>query len=137
MDEHSPLATELIRAVEILSETFADRSIRYALIGGLATMMRGRPRFTQDVDVLLEVPQLSLPPLLDDLSSRGFSLDVGTVVKQFVQEHQDQADILTLFAANRADIDIDLIRREWQPYVDSEPSRTDWLEAAITRLVPS
>jgi hypothetical protein len=190
--DHDPLAAALIRAVELLSETFAERAIHYALVGGLATMLRGRPRFTQDVDVLVEVPQVALPPLLDDLSGRGFTLDLPTVVNQFVREHlttfrfgivridwlkpvlplyartladaseliwtpghslrvataegliltklvafreQDQADILTLLAANQADIDVELIRREWQPYTDLEAARTAWLDAAIARLV--
>jgi hypothetical protein len=184
------LASDLIRAVELLSETFAERSVRYALIGGLATILRGRPRFTQDVDVLLEVPQLALPPLLEDLSTRGFKLDISTVVSEFVRQHlttfrfgttridwlkpvlplyaealatasylawtegyslnvaspegliltkmvafrdRDRDDIETLLAANRADINVDAIRRQWQPYADSEPSRTAWLEAAIER----
>lgn len=56
-EEHDELADELIRAVEILADVFAANSIRYALIGGLATLLRGRPRFTQDVDLLLDVPQ--------------------------------------------------------------------------------
>ena len=85
--ESQPLAGDLIRAVEVLSEVLADRSIRYALVGGLATTMRGRPRFTLDVDILLEVPQLSLAPLLEDLSRRGFTLDVATVVREFVRDH--------------------------------------------------
>jgi hypothetical protein len=71
-DEHQVLADELIRAVELLADVFSARSIDYALIGGLATMLRGRPRFTQDVDVLLEVPHLALPALLDNLVERGF-----------------------------------------------------------------
>jgi Nucleotidyl transferase AbiEii toxin, Type IV TA system len=75
------------RAVESLSEAFDARSIRYALIGGLAFILRGRPRFTQDVDFLLEVPQIILPALLDDLVERGFGLDPTTVIKQFVREH--------------------------------------------------
>jgi hypothetical protein len=190
--ENKPLAVELIRAVELLSATLSERSIRYAIIGGLATMMRGRPRFTQDVDVLLDVPQLALPLVLEDLSNRGFTLNVPAVVKQFVQEHlavfrfgsvridwlkpvlplyartladaaelpwtegrhvrvataegliltklvafreQDQADIVTLLSANRDTIDMELIRREWQPYAASESSRTAWLEATIARLI--
>jgi hypothetical protein len=85
--ERRPLSDELIRAVESLCEAFAARSIRYALIGGLATFMRGRVRFTKDVDFLLDVPQIVLPGLLDDLVERGFTLDRATVIKQFVQEH--------------------------------------------------
>jgi hypothetical protein len=63
--EHEPLDNELVRSVELLADTFAAQSIRYAVVGGLATALRGRPRFTQDVDVLLDVPQIMLPALLD------------------------------------------------------------------------
>lgn len=82
-----PLAGDLITAVERLGAAFDARGIRYALLGGLATMLRGRPRFTQDVDVLLDVPQVALPGLLDDLLARGFSLDPQTVIREFVQHH--------------------------------------------------
>jgi hypothetical protein len=192
--EPRPLASDLIRAVEVLSEAFSDRSIRYALIGGLATMLRGRPRFTQDVDVLLDVPQITIPALLNDLSQRGFALDPATVAAEFVRDHltmfrfgavridwlkpvlplyaaalahaselpwteghrvrvaapegliltklvafrdQDQADIVTLLAANRHTLDLAMIRREWRPYAESEPSRTAWLDAAIARVMPA
>lgn len=81
------LAGDLVTAVETLSEVFAERGIEYALLGGLATMLRGRPRFTQDVDILLTVPQVALPGLLDELTRRGFSLDADTVIREFVQHH--------------------------------------------------
>jgi hypothetical protein len=78
---------ESIRAVESLAEAFDGRSIRYALIGGLAVILRGRPRFTHDADFLLEVPQIILPSLLDDLVERGFAIDPAVVIRQFVREH--------------------------------------------------
>ena len=85
--EHEHLEGELVRAVELLAETFSARSIRYAVVGGLATLMRGRPRFTQDVDVLLDVPQLALPGLLEELARRGFDFDTATVIREYVREH--------------------------------------------------
>jgi hypothetical protein len=85
--EHDLLAGELIRAVELLADSFAAQSIRYAVVGGLATLMRGRPRFTQDVDVLLDVPQVSLPKLLDELARLGFTFDLATVIREYVHEH--------------------------------------------------
>ncbi len=97
--ERVRLSDELMRAVESLSEAFAARSIRYALIGGLATFMRGRVRFTKDVDFLLDVPQVVLPGLLDDLVKRGFSLDPATVIKEYVQDH------VTAFPFGRVRID--------------------------------
>ena len=81
------LTAELIRAVELLGDAFAAKSIRYALIGGLATTLRGRPRFTQDVDLILDVPQIALPGLLDELIERGFSIDTAKVIREFVQHH--------------------------------------------------
>jgi Nucleotidyl transferase AbiEii toxin, Type IV TA system len=92
-------ANELVRAVEALCDAFAARSIRHALIGGLAISMRSRPRLTQDVDFLLDVPQVDLPGLLDDLVERGFSLDPAVVIKEYVREH------LTAFSFGTVRID--------------------------------
>jgi len=50
---------------------------------------------------------------------------------------QDQVDIETLLIANRDDIDVDLIRREWSAVAIGEEARTAWLEDAIKRLVPA
>jgi hypothetical protein len=190
-DAPESLAGDLLAAVEILGDVFDRRRIRYALLGGVATMLRGRPRFTQDVDVLLEVPQLALPGLLDELVEQGFSLDREIVIQQFVQQHmtafrygvvridwlkpvlplyahalasatnlpwgeghvlrvltpeglivtkmvafrpQDQEDIRTLLAANRDEIDGDLIRREWATVSHGEEDRTAWLEAALAAV---
>ena len=182
------LAGDLVTAVETLSEVFVERGIEYALLGGIATMLRGRPRFTQDVDILLSVPQVALPGLLDELIRRGFSLDADTVIREFVQHHmtafrfgvvridwlkpvlplyahalaaatsipwtaghslrvlaaegliitkmvafrpKDQEDIRTLIAANAAELNVELIRREWATVADGEEQRTAWLEAAL------
>jgi len=81
------LSEELDRAVESLADAFAARSVRHALIGGLAASMRGRPRLTQDIDLLVDVPQIALPGLLDDLVERGFSLEPAVVINQYVREH--------------------------------------------------
>jgi hypothetical protein len=85
--EYDSLGSDFIRAVELLADTFTARSIRYAVVGGLATGLRGRPRFTQDVDILLDVPQLALPGLLDELACLGFLFDRDTVIREYVCEH--------------------------------------------------
>ena len=192
MPEHpEPLAGDLVAASEALGEVFDARGIHYAVLGGVATILRGRPRFTQDIDILLEVPQMALPGLLDELVDRGFTLDRETVIREFVQHHmttfrfgvvridwlkpvlplyahaleaatllpwtpdhslrvltpeglivtklvafrpQDQEDIRTLLAANRDDLDADLIRREWAAVAHGEEERTAWLEGELATI---
>ncbi len=83
--ERSPDAP--LRAVGSLSEAFEARSIRYALIGELAFVLRGRPRFTlQGVNFLIDVPQIALAELLDDLIGRGATLDPTVVSKEYARE---------------------------------------------------
>jgi hypothetical protein len=86
-DDYESLEPDLVRAVELLADAFASRSIRYAMIGGVAASMRGRVRFTEDVDVLLDVPQLALPGLLEELAQLGFELDMPTVMREYVRNH--------------------------------------------------
>lgn len=183
---------DLVSAVASIAAVFGRRTVRHALIGGLAVGLRSRPRSTKDADFIVNVPALTLPAVLEDLVAEGFNIDVidtirrwsadrlvvffkgqvridwiqpvvplyahvldmaelkpwldtqlrvataeGLVLTKMVAfREQDQADIVTLLEANRDAIDIDLIRREWQPYAATEPERTAWLEAAIARIVP-
>src|SRR5207245_2956540 len=67
---------QLKTALSELVGVFRSRGTRYALIGGLGVTVRGRTRFTRDIDVLLDVPPLELPRLLEDLAHRGFEFDL-------------------------------------------------------------
>jgi hypothetical protein len=87
LDDAENLERNLVRAVELLAAAFDAKSIRYALVGGLATSIRARPRFTQDADFVLTVPQVTLPGLLEELTKAGFEFDMSTVIRQYVQEH--------------------------------------------------
>jgi hypothetical protein len=81
------LSEDLVLAVDSLAEAFAARSVRHALIDGLAISMRGRPRLTQGIDFLVDVAQIALPGLLDDLIERGFSLEPIVVIKEYTREN--------------------------------------------------
>jgi len=68
-DDNSPrsLGNELLATLRTVAEVLQRRSIRYALIGDLAVVARGRVRTTRDIDLLISVSQFTLPRLLDDL----------------------------------------------------------------------
>jgi Nucleotidyl transferase of unknown function (DUF2204) len=75
---------------KVLQETIAALNAHqatYALIGGLAASYRSQPRFTKDIDLLVKVPQLSLPPLLEDLRRRGFEFDLLATIGEWSRHH--------------------------------------------------
>jgi hypothetical protein len=70
-----------------LAEALERFHLRYALIGGVAAAYRSHPRYTQDLDFLLEIPQLVLPRLLTELEARGFAFDQDKTIREWTQEH--------------------------------------------------
>ena len=87
VSELPTLPEDLYSGLIILVDLLSKHQVEYALIGGLASGYRSRPRFTQDIDLVLDIPQLILPGLLDDLRREGFAFDVQTTIRQWNQEH--------------------------------------------------
>jgi hypothetical protein len=85
--EPEGLKPELRTGLLELVHTLDSQGVRYALVGGLASGFRGRARFTEDIDLLLLVPQLKLPGVLEDLKARGFDLDVIETIREWNQNH--------------------------------------------------
>lgn len=99
-----PLLTELARLLEA-------RRIRFALTGGIASVLFGEPRYTQDVDVVIGREELSqsLDALLTDFQSAGYLLEPDVVRNAVQQGRQFQ-----LFHV-RETLKIDLYPRELVP----------------------
>lgn len=72
-----PSGPALQQAFEALVAILNERGVRYAIIGGLAILQHTRARTTEDVDVLLAVPQIAMPGLFEALRDRGFSVDLA------------------------------------------------------------
>lgn len=124
-DDGAPLSEPLLTALAILSEELNRRSIPYALIGGIAAGVRGRPRFTDDIDLLLTVPQLQLPGLLETLQSRGFSFDLIDTIREFTQHH--------LIVMRLGDVRVDWMKPPipaYQHVVDTAIAET-WLDREV------
>src|SRR5262245_38009075 len=88
MSSNPPISEEdLKKALVEMAAALAQFNAKYAVIGGLAAAYRSQPRFTKDLDILLAIPQLVLPGLLDELQRRGFEFDLTTVLREWIQEH--------------------------------------------------
>ncbi|MBY0523532.1 MAG: nucleotidyltransferase [Gemmataceae bacterium] len=184
-----PLPLDLLTALQEQVQVLEQGQFRYALIGGIATGYRSRPRFTQDLDFLLDVPLLAMPGLLEKLRQRGFAANEDTVVREWAHDHltvlsfrgvridwlkpvvplyqhvidqarteswlggairiaapegliltkllgfrpQDQVDIASLLTANLGQLDLPLIRNEWQSIVPANDPRIQWFEEQVRR----
>lgn len=97
-----PDGSSLRQAFEALLSVLSERGVRYAIIGGIAALQYTRARTTEDVDVLVAVPQLSMPGLFETMEARGFKLDVA----RSIRELRDDGMTTIQFA----DVIVDLLR---------------------------
>lgn len=70
-DSLPPAGPALREAFEALVSTLQQRRVRYAIIGGIALIQHTRLRTTDDIDVLLTVPQIGMPAFFEALCNRG------------------------------------------------------------------
>jgi len=87
MPTPEPQENELLEALLRTAQILNEQDLQYALIGGLGVALRGPIRTTRDVDLLLDVPQLKLPPLLESLQQQGFQLDLRACIAQWNADH--------------------------------------------------
>lgn len=78
---------ELFDVLAMVVEALEEHRVTYALIGGMATSYRSQPRFTKDVDFLLQIPQVTLPGLLDTLAAQNYRFDQLAVIREWIQHH--------------------------------------------------
>lgn len=96
-----PGTPEVTTATDALLSGLAAGAFEYALIGGLAVVLQGHDRFTQDVDALVWDLDSRLEALVDLLEDRGFST---VTEKQLAMAKADR--ILHLRFENGTAVDI-------------------------------
>jgi len=86
------MADETGRPIDAIEAALTDvvavltkANVPYALIGGLATGYRSRPRYTKDVDLIVDIPQITLPAVLTALGGLGFEFDQREVIEELTR----------------------------------------------------
>jgi hypothetical protein len=87
MERDPTLSDEMRKALAETTAAMDHLAVSYALIGGMAASYRSQPRFTKDIDFLVQVPQAVLPRLLEDLLRRGFEFDTVATIGEWTQHH--------------------------------------------------
>ena len=87
MSPRPTLSDDLLQGLKLLARVLSERKTDYALIGGLGIALRGPIRTTRDIDLMVSVPQMELPRLLESLIEHGFSMDVRKSIGNWNSEH--------------------------------------------------
>ncbi len=72
-------------------QTLRDADIRYVLIGGMAVVLHGYPRFTQDMDIVLDLEPANAGRFLASMEKIGFAPRVPVPASAFLDPLQREA----------------------------------------------
>lgn len=78
---------DLVNLTKEIVSALNNRNIQYALSGAIANVVWGIPRATQDIDILISVPQIQLPSLLEIFFSLGFKGDSKELILKAQKEY--------------------------------------------------
>ena len=90
MRENDAAQSPLQGALRAVTEVLERHHIVYALTGGLALGQHGVVHATQDVDLLLSIPQVKLPGVLEGMKAAGCAFGMGQTLREWVQHHMTQ-----------------------------------------------
>ncbi len=75
--DRGPVPTDLVQLVLLVAGVLEAQGIPYAVGGAVANNYWGAVRATQDLDVLVAIPAVKIPPFMDRLREQGFLLCSG------------------------------------------------------------
>jgi predicted nucleotidyltransferase len=87
MQGNESAAPALAEAFDRTADALAPAGNGYAVIGGFAVAFHGLARPTRDIDLLLAVPRIALPSVLEGFRQRGFTFDLESVIRELGQDH--------------------------------------------------
>ena len=103
-----------------LTDFFAQQQVRYAIVGSVASMSYGEPRFTNDVDIVAELELSHLEPLLASFPGPEYYISREAVKSAIAKQsqfniiHTTEGVKADIMISGRAELDqLQLARRRW------------------------
>lgn len=86
----------------LIADYFSQKSVEYVIVGGIAVIAWGRPRTTQDIDIIVSHEDLDIQDFANFFRSNGFSIDAEDLRSSFAK--QAHATILDKQSSIRIDL---------------------------------
>lgn len=125
--QSAPATGEFQSALTDVARFLRSPGVVGAVIGGVAVIARGVPRFTADIDVAVVPPVGGVDDLLRRLSAFGFEPRIDGV-QRFAEEN-----LVILTRHGRTDVDIDLSLAQL-PFEQEAISEAEWIRFGRTRV---
>jgi len=107
-----------VESYESILRAFAEKNLKYLIVGGVAVNLHGYPRFTNDIDILLALDHdnlaimaevmeglgyqqrlpVSIQELDDEKKARRFIEEKGLTAYSFIHEKEPQFNVDVLVA---------------------------------------
>ncbi len=124
--EHSPDPRKTTSRFEGLLAALANSKVDFAVVGGLAIILNGYPRITQDADILVNDAPDNIRRLLDCLANWGEGWARELKVEEFIPQ---EGSIRVM-----EDFDLDIFTRMRGRSLDDFRPRLRFLESDKTRI---
>jgi len=98
----SAVPASLLAALEALTASLSAANIPAVVIGGVAASLLGRPRLTQDIDVLVDAPEDRWPDIIT--AARRF--DIEPRISEPLEFSRRARVLLLRHGASQIDIDV-------------------------------
>jgi hypothetical protein len=122
------VTSDLIEAALCVAEALESCGLRYLVGGSIASSVGGEPRFTKDVDMVIEIAETDVDRFIEALGSEFYADSVA--VRRAVRLksvanviHQPSSAKVDLFVAGGSVLDVQQLDRRTRAQVSSNPSR--------------
>ncbi|HSW32533.1 MAG TPA: nucleotidyl transferase AbiEii/AbiGii toxin family protein [Steroidobacteraceae bacterium] len=97
-----PAVDSLLGALEALMTAMKSADVPVVVVGGVAVALLGRPRFTRDIDVLVELEESRWPTILE----AGRALGIGARIDHPLEFARRSRVLLLRHEPSQIDIDV-------------------------------
>lgn len=124
------MVSDPIHVALIVADALEACRVRYLVGGSLASAVSGEPRSTLDVDLVVELTEKDIEPLVAALGA-GFHVDADSLRRAIREQssanviHHPTSTKVDLFIMGGSPIDAEQMNRRQRVQVSSEPDR--WL----------
>jgi len=127
-------------SLETIFQALERASVRYLVVGGVAVVLHGHPRFTADLDLVLSLDEVNLRAALAALAGLGYSPrlpvdpeDLANPERRAEWAREKRMTVFSLWSSRHPTTEVDLFVEEPFPF-EAAYARAVWADLGEIRV---